>query len=136
MRSSRRGMFSMRIRLFAGVRLALGLTLVLSSCVSFTGGEVGAPLFIASFRDGGTFPHRQPSDDVLLLDVTERADYFTNPPEVALRIDGTLVGVFEVEGGRNEIPFPPAAWTPTGGEHELEVRIADIARTLPFTWAD
>lgn len=110
--------------------------LCLAGCVSVFGGSgVDSPLFSANFRESASFPHLDPFDNVLLVTVSDAVDNLSPDPTLELRIDGTLVHSQTVsQGGTLEVTFPPAAWTPSSGEHELEIKLGTITRTLPFTW--
>jgi hypothetical protein len=120
------------------MRTAILLTVVallLSGCISFSGGEP-SPLFNASFRSGSSFPNLDPFENVVLVDVSTTVDRLP-AQTLRLSIDGTQVHTQTVNSsGRIEVTFPPAAWTPSAGEHELEVEMGEISRILPFTWHD
>jgi hypothetical protein len=116
---------------------ALAAALFLSSCVALSGSGVNSPLFSANFRAGSSFPHLEPFDNVLLVDVFDAVDRLTPEPTLRLRIDGTQVYTQTVtQSGRIEVTFPPAAWSPSVGEHEVEIELSTVVRTLPFSWHD
>jgi hypothetical protein len=107
---------------------------ILAGCVSFSGGAV-SPLFAANFREGSSFPNLDPFQNVLLIDVSTVVDRLDTPPTLKVSIDGTQVYTQTVTtSGRIELTFPPAAWTPIVGEHEVEITMGDVQRELPFSW--
>ena len=117
--------------------ILLAFAACLAGCVSFSGGGALSPLFQANFRDTSSFPDVDPFNNVLLIDVSTTVDRMDVPPTLKLLIDGTQVHSQVVtSSGRIEINFPPAAWTPSAGEHELEIQMNEVERTLPFTWND
>ena len=117
--------------------LACLAIITLASCVSFSGGGALSPLFQARFRAGSSFPDIDPFNNVLLIDPSTVVDRLATPPTLKLSIDGTPVYSQTVTtSGRIELNFPPATWTPVAGEHELEIEMGDVSRTLPFSWHD
>jgi hypothetical protein len=111
------------------------LALCLSGCVGLSGGGVTSPLFSAHFRESASFPHLEPFDNVLLIDVSDAVDRLDPPPTLKVSIDNAVVHTQAVnQGGRIELTFPPAAWTPSDGEHEVEIQMGTITRTLTFSW--
>jgi len=109
-----------------------------TSCLGFgSGGVLGSTDFMLRFRDSSSFPDTEPVNNVLLVDVGSGLDFVSPSPTLKESIDGTQVHTQVVtQSGRLELPFPPTEWTPTVGEHEVEVTIGDVTHSLPFTWHD
>jgi hypothetical protein len=113
-------------------------TLLSTGCLGFgSGGLLGSTDFLLRFRDSSSFPDLDPVNNVLLVDVSNNVDNISPAPTLKESIDGTQVHTQTVtQGGRIELPFPPTEWTPSVGEHEVEVTIGDVTHSLPFTWHD